>query len=333
MKIGLHYSLQVAPGERSADVMQYTLEDIAWADRHGFSCALFAEHHFMADCWIPQPMQMAAAAAAITTRMRIGTDICVLPLHHPVEVAEQAAVLDNLSGGRAVLGVGLGWAQNEYDGFGVPYKSRGAVYQRSIELVKRLLAGERVDNDEGHYRFKGALIRPLPVNPDGVPLWIAAIRDVALPRVARLGDSWVMWPGADIAELARQKRIVIDARAAAGLPPMTEQPLRREAFVAETDAKAWAIFADGIRHEYGHVYRSMNPGYPADDSLDNLQKWGAGMFAIGSPQTVAALFKRYRDELGVTEVLVRCQLPTVPRGAVRDCLEGFREVMAILARG
>ncbi len=332
MKIGLHYSLQVAPGERSTDVMQNTLEDIAWADRNGFSSAVFAEHHFMEDCWIPQPMQMAAAAAAVTKNMRVGTDICVLPLHHPVEVAEQAAVLDNLSGGRAILGVGLGWAQNEYDGFGVPYKARGAVYERSIALVKRLLAGERVDDDEGQHRFKGAQIRPLPVNPNGIPLWIAAIRDVALPRVARLGDCWVMWPGASIAELARQKKIVTDARAAAGLPPMKEQPLRREAFVAETDAKAWEIFADGIRHEYGHVYRAMNPGYPDDDSLAHLQQWGAETFVIGSPQTVAAQFKRYRDELGVTEILARFQLPTVPRGAVRDCLEGFREVMAILAR-
>lgn len=333
MKIGLHYSLQVAPGERSADVMRDALTDIAWADRHGFSCAVFAEHHFMADCWIPQPMQMAAAAAAITTHMRIGTDICVLPLHHPVEVAEQAAVLDNVSGGRALLGVGLGWARNEYDGFGVPYQARGAQYERSITQVKRLLAGERVDSEDGHYRFKGAQIRPLPVNPSGVPLWVAAIRDVALPRVARLGDSWIMWPGAGIAELARQKQIVTHARTAAGLPLMKEQPLRRETFVAETDREAWEIFADGIRHEYGKVYRAMNPGYPDNDTLDNLRQWGAEMFAIGSPQTVAAQFKRYRDELGVTEILARIQLPTVPRGAVRDCLEGLREVMAILARG
>ncbi|MBM3343109.1 MAG: LLM class flavin-dependent oxidoreductase [Betaproteobacteria bacterium] len=333
MKIGLHYSLQVAPGERSADVMRDALTDIAWADRHGFSCALFSEHHFMADCWIPQPMQMAAAAAAITTHLRVGTDICVLPLHHPVAVAEQAAVLDNVSGGRAILGVGLGWARNEYDGFGVPYTARGAQYERSIMLVKRLLAGERVDSDDGHYRFKGAQIRPLPVNPGGIPLWIAAIRDVALPRVARLGDSWIMWPGATIAELARQKKIVSDARAAAGLPPMREQPLRRETFVADTDAKAWEIFADGIRHEYGQVYRAMNPGYPDNDSLDNLRRWGAETFAIGSPQTVAAQFKRYRDELGVTEILARIQLPNVPRGAVRDCLDGLREVMTILARG
>jgi alkanesulfonate monooxygenase SsuD/methylene tetrahydromethanopterin reductase-like flavin-dependent oxidoreductase (luciferase family) len=333
MKIGLHYSLQAAPGERTTDVIRSALEDIAWADRQGFSCAVFAEHHFMEDGWIPQPMQMAAAAAAITTRMRIGTDICVLPLHHPVEVAEQAAVLDNLSGGRALLGVGLGWARNEYEGFGVPYASRGAVYERSIRLVRRLLAGECVDSEEGHYRFKGARIRPPPVNSGGVPLWVAAIRDVALPRVARLGDAWVMWPGANITELARQQRIVADARAAAGLPPMREQPLRREAFVAETDARAWEIFADGIRHEYGQVYRAMNPGYPDNDTLANLQKWGSDTFVIGSPQTVAAQFRRYRDELGVTEILVRFQLPTVPRGAARDCLEGFREVMAILARG
>jgi alkanesulfonate monooxygenase SsuD/methylene tetrahydromethanopterin reductase-like flavin-dependent oxidoreductase (luciferase family) len=332
MKIGLHYSLQIAPGERSSDIIQQALEDIAWADQNGFSCAVFAEHHFMDDCWLPQPLQLAAAAAAVTKKMRVGSDICVLPLHHPVEVAEQAAVVDNISGGRAILGVGLGWAANEYAGLGVPYKQRGAVYERSIGLVRRLLAGETVSDEEGHHRFSNARIRPGPATERGIPLWIAAVQDVALPRVARMGDAWIMWPGGTLANLKRQQKIVADARAAAGLPPMTEQPLRREVFVAETDDRAWAAFADGLRHEYGHVYRSINPGYPADDSLENLKRWGAETFVVGSVKTVTEQLARCRDELGVTEILARCQLPTVPRAAIKDCLHGLTEVIASLAR-
>ncbi|MEO7403532.1 MAG: LLM class flavin-dependent oxidoreductase [Burkholderiales bacterium] len=333
MKIGLHYSFQIAPGERSGDIIRQGLEDIAWADQNGFSAAVFAEHHFMADAWIPQPMQLAAAAAAVTKNLRVGTDICVLPLHHPVEVAEQIALVDNISGGRALLGVGLGWAQNEYDGFGVPFKARAAIYERSVDQVKRLLRGETVTSEDGHYRFRDARISPLPANPNGIPLWMAAIKDPALDRIARVGDAWVMWPGGSLTELKRQQAILVEARARAGMPPFREQPIRREVFVAETDAKAWAAFADGLRHEYGHVYRAINPNYPADDSLDSLKRWGEDMFVVGSAETVAAQLRRYRDELGATEALVRFQLPTVSRGAVRDCLHGLRDVIQLLARG
>lgn len=330
MKIGLHYSFQVSRDQKSQDVIQQGLEDIAEADRSGFSSAVFAEHHFLDDGWLPRPLQLAAAAAAVTRKMRIGTDIVLLALHHPVAVAEEAAVVDNISGGRFILGVGLGWIKEEFEGFGVPYQARAKVYERSLGIVKRLLKGETVTDQEGHYRFAGARVRPLPVNPDGIPIWMGALADVALPRVARMGDAWVMPPGNKLGQLLNQKKLLTEARDANGLPPMTEQPLRREAFVAETDASAWELFAHGLRHEYGKVYRPLHPTYPDNDTLDNLRKWGEDMFVVGSPRTVADELRRYESELGATECLVRYQLPTVPAGAIRDCLSGFRDVMALL---
>jgi alkanesulfonate monooxygenase SsuD/methylene tetrahydromethanopterin reductase-like flavin-dependent oxidoreductase (luciferase family) len=330
VKIGLHYSFQVGPDSNAREVIHQGLEDIAAADRDGFSSVVFAEHHFLEDGWIPRPLQLAAAAAAVTKKMKVGTDIVILALHHPVAVAEEAAVNDILSGGRFILGIGLGWIKEEFDGFGVPYKERAAVYERSINIVKRLLAGEKVSNDQPPYRFKGAQVRPLPVNPKGVPLWMGALGDAALPRIARVGDAWVMPPGTRLDELVRQRKILTEARAAAGLPPFVDQPLRREAFVAETDDKAWELFAHGLRHEYGKVYRPLHPTYPDDDSIANLQKWGKDMFVVGSPRTVADELGRYQKALGATECLIRFQLPGVPGGAIRECLQGFREVIRLL---
>ena len=94
MKIGLHYSFQVGSPKESSAVIRQALEDIVAADRDGFSSVVFAEHHFLEDGWIPRPMQLAAAAAAITRNMRVGTDIVILALHHPVAVAEEAAVAE-----------------------------------------------------------------------------------------------------------------------------------------------------------------------------------------------------------------------------------------------
>ena len=106
-----------------------------------FRAVVFAEHHFFEDCWIPRPIQLATAAAAITKNVRIGTDIVILPLHHPVAIAEEAALADVVAGGRFILGVGLGWREEEYAGFGVPFKQRAKVYERSIDIVRRFLAG------------------------------------------------------------------------------------------------------------------------------------------------------------------------------------------------
>jgi alkanesulfonate monooxygenase SsuD/methylene tetrahydromethanopterin reductase-like flavin-dependent oxidoreductase (luciferase family) len=141
-----------------------------------------------------------------------------------------------------------------------------------------------------------------------------------------------MPPGNRLPQLVRQRKMFDEVRATAGVPAVAEQPLRREAFVAETDQDAWELFAPGLRHEYGVVYRSLHPTYPDDDTLDNLRRWGEDMFVVGSPATVAADLRRYADELGVTECLVRFQLPHVSHGAIRECLEGFRDVMALLSR-
>lgn len=329
MRIGLHYSFQVAGKDTANEVIRRGLEDIKYADKNGFSSVVFAEHHFLDDGWIPRPLIIAAAAAAITKNMRIGTDIVVLPLHHPVAVAEEAAVVDVLSGGRFILGVALGWIRQEFEGFGVPYKDRAAIFEQSLYLVRRLLNGETISND-GHFKFKGARIRPLPVNPQGVPLWMGALADAALPRIARVGDAWVMPPGTKLKELIRQQKLLNDKRADANQPPFKEWPLRREAFVAESDTKAWELFAQGLRHEYGKVYRPLHPTYPENDTIDNLRKWSEDMFVVGSPKTVAEDLKRYQSGLGSTECLVRFQLPNVPGPAITECLRGFREVIRIL---
>lgn len=327
MKIGLHYSFQ-CKDEKAADIVEAGLADIVAADARGFSSAVFAEHHFLEDGWLPRPMLLAAAAAALTKRMRVGTDIVVLPLHHPVAVAEEIVVVDILSGGRAILGVGLGWMEREFEGFGVPYTDRVAIFKSSIAAIRSLLKGETVDGD-GHYSFRGAALRPLPVSHDGIPVWAGALTDAGVRRTARTADAWVMPPGTRLDDLARQRRLLDETRAAAGLEPVREQPLRREAFVAESDAAAWKLFAPGIRHEYGVVYRPLHPTYPEPDTIDALRRWGEDLFVVGSPETVREEFRRYEAATKATEFLLRVQLPGIPGGAIKESLEGLASLLSI----
>ena len=192
MRIGLHYSFQVAPGESSETVIRDGLEDIKWADANGFSSVVFASHHFFEDNWIPRPIQLATAAAAVTRNVRVGTDIIILPLHHPVAVAEEAALCDMISGGRFILGVGLGWQEGEYAGFGVPYRQRARIYERSIDIIQRLLKGETVSDRDGHIasRMPACARRPsirTASRSGSAPRSEAALR-AHCPRRRCLGD-------------------------------------------------------------------------------------------------------------------------------------------------
>lgn len=326
MDIGLHYSFQSTDGDW-AELIRCGLADIVTAEALGFRTVVFAEHHFSADGWLPRPMMLAAAAAAVTRRVRLGTNIVILPLHHPVAVAEEAAVLDVMSGGRAVLGVALGWKQDEYAGFGVPFRERARIFESSIDAVRRLLRGETVSRADGHYTFADAAIRPLPLQAGGPTFWMGALADKGIRRAARTADAWVM-AHTHVDELRRQKAMFDECRAAAGVSPVLEQPIRREVFVGETDEQAWRTFAPGLRHEFGDFYRSLHPKYPEDDTIANLRRYGDGVWVVGSVETVVAELRRLEEQLGVSEVLVRVQLPGVASEAVRECLAGLGEVIA-----
>lgn len=328
MKLGLHYSFQTEGGASSREVIEQGLREIEIADQTGFSAAVFAEHHFAEDGWIPRPMMLAAAAAARTRQIRVGSNIVILALHHPVAVAEEATILDVISGGRAILGTALGWIPEEFAGFGVPYKDRVKIFNNSLEKVRALLEGETVSDTEGHFRFENAHIMPRPVNK--VPIWCGAVVDAGVRRVATRADAWMMPPMPRIEVLKGQKAMFDEIRAEAGLPPVTEQPMRRECFVAESIEAGWKAFGNGIRHEYGKVYREWDPTYPDNDTDDALRRWGEELFPVGPPDFVAAQLLRNAKELSATEILVRYQLPGVSQSNVKSCFEGLQEVVPIL---
>lgn len=331
VRIGLHLSVQAQEGERHEDAVQTALDDVRLAERVGFSSALFAEHHFIEDGWVPQALTMAAAAAAVTERIRVGSNIAILPLQHPVAVAEQAVLVDLVSRGRAVLGVGVGWRREDFAGFGVPFERRFTAFADGLKMLRRLLAGETVTYEGALYACADARLRLLPVQDGGPPLWVGATGPQGIRRAARLADAWILSPQVRVAELAEGRKLYEEARAEAGLPPAAEVPLRREAFVAETDDEAWRLFADGIRHQYGHVYGSRHPDFPAGGSMDDLRAWAKDLFVVGSVATVTEEFRSLHERLGATEILVRPRLPGVDPGLVRASIELFGEVASALA--
>src|SRR5262245_13321613 len=132
-----------------------------------------------------------AYVAAVTSRIRLGTEVLVLPQRQPVLVAKQVSTLDTLSGGRVRLGIGVGWQESEYDALGVPFRERGRRMDEAIELLRACWGDSSVDAAGPHYPVVAMAMEPKPPQGRRLSLWIGGNSDAAYERVARVGDGWL----------------------------------------------------------------------------------------------------------------------------------------------
>jgi probable F420-dependent oxidoreductase len=140
------------------------------------------------------PLVTLGCIAGWTERIGLGTSIVLVPLHHPMHLAKEAATLQELSGGRVTLGVGVGWHRDEFEFMGVPFEGRGRRADEAISLMRALWSGER-DFDGRLWSFHGATFEPLPEpQPE---IWVGGSSDRAIRRALEAGDAWHPSRGSD----------------------------------------------------------------------------------------------------------------------------------------
>ena len=170
-----------------------------WAPEHVVLVEEYASQYPYSDGRFPggsnipiaDPFTTLAYAAACTKTIRLGTGICLVPEHNPLILAKTAATLDRLSGGRFILGAGVGWLAEEFQALGVPFEHRGARTREYIEVMRRLWT-EPVSSHNGQYvNFTGVLSHPKPAQSGGIPVWFGGESGPALRRVAEYGDGWL----------------------------------------------------------------------------------------------------------------------------------------------
>ena len=190
MKFGLGIPLFEDPG--ATDPYARTYELCQLAEEVGFELGAVGHHSFTPETGDPAaPFVLLAAIAARTSRLRLATGIFLLPLHHPVAVAEQVATLDRISGGRAILGVGIGYRPYEYEGFGVPFKRRGRRMSEALELIRSAWETGRYGYEGSEFSLPELAVTPRPVQKPHPPIWVGAVARAAQERAARLGDAWI----------------------------------------------------------------------------------------------------------------------------------------------
>ena len=210
-----------------------TVEFARLADRIGFYSGTFGHHSFTPEIADPAaPFVLLGAVAQATERLRLGTGVYLAPLHHPVTVAEQAAMLDQISGGRAVLGVGLGWRPYEYEGFGLDYGRRGARLEEALAVIRGGWTRGAFEFSGEHFQIPRSAVNPPCVQQPHVPILVGGSAPAAIRRAARLGDGWFALPQESLAVMQKQVAIYRQACREAGRTPYI--CMMRNAWIAPT---------------------------------------------------------------------------------------------------
>jgi alkanesulfonate monooxygenase SsuD/methylene tetrahydromethanopterin reductase-like flavin-dependent oxidoreductase (luciferase family) len=292
--------------------------EILRADAIGFDIAWIAEHHFSNQYGImPDVFVYAGYLAALTKRIRLGTAVVTLPLANPLRVAENAAFIDILSNGRFTLGLGSGYRQYEFDGFGVDFDARRDIQEEALPLLMDMLRSKRVDHRGKHFRvkvdneyelFPQALQQPHP------PVFLAGATERSIAVAGRMGfglmlSTWTPFEG--LARQVKQYRAALEETPASlrGNPARGHVDIARWVYVAETDAKARAESEAGILRHQSHFASGHTSGYlgtvaSAGGSGRDYDTLSRDIILHGSPATVVEKIERLRDMTGAASIML-----------------------------
>jgi len=304
MKFGIYSSIANPPrGEGLERCVDEVVEEARLAEESGFDSCFFGEHHQDKDGFLPSPLIMAAIVAGNTKRLNVGTSVLLLPLHHPVKVAEDVTTLDIASRGRAILGVGVGYQPADFQAFGVARKQRASIFEEAIDIIRLCWNGEPFSFHGRHYSLEDVQVLPRPLQRPSPPLWIGASVPAAVRRAGRMGDAFIATANMgresfDLVHLYREEAIK------AGREPRVV--LMRDAWCAASHEEAERVYRPEVVKAYSYYAGNQLPGMStgagtgADDgdrSLDNV--------IMGDPEECVQEFHRLQQATGADYFILR----------------------------
>jgi len=306
VKLGIYSSIASPPrGDNLDRCVDEVLAEAHLAEDSGFDSCFFGEHHQDKDGFLPSPLIVAAAVASQTRKLRVGTSVVLLPLHHPVRIAEDVITLDIVSKGRVTLGVGLGYQPADFQTFGVPMEQRVGRFEEGIEIIRNCWRDEPF-SFHGKYHVLDALhVRPAPIQKPSPPLWIGADTHRGARRAGRLADAFVTTPSMDLKNILGIVDTYRSAAVAAGRAPQVV--LMRDAWVAPNRAEAERVYGPEVMAAYRYYWRNGLPEFArvkseAEFTLANVAR---DRLIIGEPEECVREFRRWNEATGADYFLLR----------------------------
>jgi alkanesulfonate monooxygenase SsuD/methylene tetrahydromethanopterin reductase-like flavin-dependent oxidoreductase (luciferase family) len=335
MKLGVYLNAQYPASDDPSRRFAELVEQVRLVRQRGYDSIWGGEHHITDGYHYFPLLSMLHRLSAEADGMEIGTNIILLPLHNPIELAEIGAFLDVVSGGRFILGVGLGYREEEFAMYKVPMKERVSRLEEGVEIIKRLWTEDKVSFSGRHWSFDNLTIRPRPSRSPRPPIVIASQVEAGIRRAARIGDGWTSVPVTRVNGVAKEVAMFAEARAQAGLAPSTHIARIYEVSCAGDEETALLRAAPFLIEKYA-AYASWGlPGLKMDKDqppTEQLRGLADQRFGVGTPaQVVDALMAQYRA--GMTHLGMRMSWPGM---AQEEILAGIdlvgREVLPEVRR-
>jgi alkanesulfonate monooxygenase SsuD/methylene tetrahydromethanopterin reductase-like flavin-dependent oxidoreductase (luciferase family) len=329
MKLGLYMATQWRQGADLGPELKNLIEQVRVARASGLGSLMVGQHFVSSPLQMFQAMPLLARLAAEAEGMRLGPGLLLLPLLNPVIVAEETATLDWLCDGNAIIGLGLGYRQEEFDSIGVPIKERVPRFVEAVEVIRKLWRDELVEHKGRFHTLSKVQASIKPKQPGGPPIWMAGDSEAPVKRAAKLADAWFPSPMVSEAGVGKLNALFRETRAAAGLPPAREFPIIRECHVGSGTGKALDEVREPLSFKY-EAYASWGgaSGFvPADRIRADFDKFAANRFIIGSQNEVVDQIGRYGECTGTDHILLRVQWPGLGQKTVLGTLERLGRVV------
>jgi probable F420-dependent oxidoreductase len=286
-----------------------TLDQAAYAEDLGFDSIWLSEHHFSEEGYLPSLTAVLGALAERTSRARLGTAVLLAPLHHPLRLAEDLAVIDQLCEGRLDVGLAPGYKPDEFAVLGVPKGERGTRTDETIEILQLAWRGKPFSYTGRHFRFDHVVVAPPPVQQPGPPIWIGGSSLAAARRAARHGVCFMPDSGArpDIYDAYRALR-----------PPESGPPrvvTNRVLFAANSRDKAWEICGEHLLYQFNAYRRWFSAAGDADThgaELTDPSVLSREHYLVGTPDDILAAIQESQRRLRYEELVFWARPPGMP---------------------
>ncbi len=296
------------------------IEYVQEAERLGFHQMFMVEHHFTGQGQVSASMTLLAYLAAKTSKIRLGTAVVVLPWHNPVLIAEQAATLDLLSGGRFDFGVGKGYRQAEFDGFCIPIAESHQRFNEAVEVIRKAWTSEgRFSHHGKRWNFENVIVEPAPLQLPHPPMWLAAGSEDSIRRAAREGFNLLLDQLAQVDQIIERIAIFRDECEKNGRPYNSNMvAVARALQMVHTETERQAAFE--TRKRVVSVISDLAKGKLADTVEQDTAP------LLGMPEEVIARLKQL-EAGGATNILL-----VDPNATVANLRAFAREVMPAFAQ-
>jgi alkanesulfonate monooxygenase SsuD/methylene tetrahydromethanopterin reductase-like flavin-dependent oxidoreductase (luciferase family) len=319
MDFGMFMEFGRRQGASDTQAFQEGFDLVDAAESWGLDGAWLAELHLNPGrSVLSSPVMTACSIATRTKRMRVGMAVYVLPLNHPLRIAEEAATIDQISEGRFDMGIGRSGFARAYDCYGIPYSDSREMFRESVDIILEAWKGEPFSYQGQFYHIDNATLTPRPYQQPHPPLRVAATTAESFPRIGAQGyPIFVGLRGMDIPELRANLKEYRKAWTAAGHPGHGDVALRIPVYAGETQAEALEEPRESINTYFGrmgNLYRESagRAGIDATELRQGRADRLAGLgydqilenkVAFGTGKSLVERFATLKDELGLDNVV------------------------------